>query len=42
VLERQILKGADLGALLRVPEKIERKRGEVFIPQLRSGGVDTP
>jgi regulator of RNase E activity RraA len=36
VLERQILKGADLGTLLRAGEKIERKRGEIFIPQLRA------
>jgi RraA family protein len=34
ILERQILKGADLGTLLRAGAKIERKRGEVFIPQL--------
>jgi len=33
-LERQILKGADLGALLGVPDKIEKKRSAVFIPQL--------
>ena len=36
VLERAILKGADLGQLLGIGEKIERKRGEVFIPQLRA------
>ncbi len=36
ILERQILGGADLGALLRVSAKIERKRGEIFIPQLRA------
>jgi len=35
-LERQILKGADLGTMLRVNEKIERKQGEIFIPQLRA------
>ncbi|MDX1984544.1 MAG: RraA family protein [Bryobacteraceae bacterium] len=38
-LERAILKGADLGTLLHVAEKIERKRGEIFIPQL---GAETP
>lgn len=36
VLERKILSGADLGALLHIGEKIERKRGDVFIPQLRA------
>ena len=35
-LERAILKGADLGELLCIGEKISRKRDEVFIPQLRA------
>jgi 3-hexulose-6-phosphate synthase / 6-phospho-3-hexuloisomerase len=36
VLEQQIRKGADLGDLLRIQEVIDRKRSEVFLPQLRS------
>jgi 3-hexulose-6-phosphate synthase/6-phospho-3-hexuloisomerase len=36
VLEQQIRKGADLGALLRIQEVIDRKQSEVFLPQLRS------
>lgn len=39
-LERQIRKGADLGTLLRVSAKIEHKRGEIFIPQLRAGSTE--
>lgn len=35
-LERAILSGADLGQLLRSQEIIQRKRSEVFIPQLRA------
>jgi len=34
-LERAIRRGADLGELLRTDDAIERKRSEVFIPQLR-------
>ena len=36
VLEQRIRKGADLGDLLRIQEVIDRKRSEVFLPQLRS------
>ena len=36
VLDQQIRKGADLGALLRIQELIDRKQSEVFLPQLRS------
>ncbi len=36
VLEQRIRKGADLGALLRIQEVIDRKQSEVFLPQLRS------
>jgi len=36
VLEQQIRKGADLGALLRIQEVIDRKQSEVFLPQMRS------
>lgn len=42
VLERKILKGADLGTLLRVSEKIEGKRSDIFIPQLRAETGKTP
>ena len=36
VLEQRIRKGSDLGELLRIQEVIDRKRSEVFLPQLRS------
>ena len=36
-LERAIRAGADLGRLLRTQDVIEKKRGEVFVPQLRAG-----
>ena len=35
-LEKAILSGVDLGQLLRSREIIERKKSEVFIPQLRA------
>jgi len=35
-IERAIRRGEDLGRLLRSQETIERKRSEVFIPQLRA------
>ena len=34
-MERAIRRGADLSKLLRTGEAIERKRSEIFIPQLR-------
>jgi len=36
ILERKILRGADLAALLHIGEKIEARRGDTFIPQLRA------
>jgi regulator of RNase E activity RraA len=35
-IERALRAGRDLGQILRYGEKIERKRSEVFLPQLRS------
>lgn len=35
IIEREVRKGADLGKLIRIHEKIEQKRGDVLAPQLR-------
>lgn len=36
-IERAIRAGADLGTLLRTQDAIAKKRGDVFVPQLRAG-----